>query len=80
MWVWVCLDLHENVETRERVLRAWWWNIEEWRHASGVLKIGVYGIESNERKLETRNPTPVKQKGHPLWVQSFCTFIGGKKV
>jgi hypothetical protein len=28
MWVWVCLDLHENVETRERVLRAWWWNIE----------------------------------------------------
>jgi len=41
MWVWVCLDLHENVETRERVLRAWWWNIEEWRQGSGVLKIGV---------------------------------------
>jgi hypothetical protein len=52
MWIWVCLDLHENVETRERVFRACWWNIEEWTHASGVLKIGVYGFESNGRKLE----------------------------
>jgi hypothetical protein len=54
VWIWVCLDLHENVKTRERVLRAWWWNIEEWTRASGVLKIGVYGFESNERNLETR--------------------------